>query len=222
MPEGLKLDELEQYRQEKLNAEREGRPCKYKNPREVYAADPNRDTYLVERDEDEISAEQEQLDRIKEGDVTPSRFLADPGQEVAEALALEDVAHIPTHQNAMPTPNPVDGITSAVDSDDENPDVDIPGQTRDFTDEEKRESALPGPDTDSPNHPTPVGAVTTENSGHEEELEGTVKPQDENPSVEIPNETQKDETPQPDENPSVEIPNETQVGKEPRPDLDTI
>jgi hypothetical protein len=214
MPEGLKLDELEQYRQEKLNAEREGRPCKYRNPREVFAEDPNLDSYLVERDEDEINEEQEVLDRQKSGETTPARFLADPGQEVAEALALEDVANIPTHQNMVPTPNPENGLTGAVDE----PEEDVAGLDRDYTDEEKRDSALTGPDIDSPNHPTPIGAVTTQNSGHEDELEGVSKPQDEVPVLPVGEQTQDPSALNDPDNSDQQETTKTTT----RPDLDTI
>jgi len=166
MPEQIKLEELEAYRVERTNAQREGRPCKYKNPRDVYAADPNRDSYLVERDEEELEAEQEQLDNLKSGAANPSTYLADPGQEVAEALALDDQAHIPSHQNVMPTPNP-ENVATGVSAEESDEEVDIPGQTRDYTDEEKEQSALLGPNTESPNHPTPVGAVTTTQSPEE-------------------------------------------------------
>lgn len=56
------LVELEAYRQEAINAEREGRPCTLRDPREVYKEDPNRDSYLVELTDKEISEAQQILD----------------------------------------------------------------------------------------------------------------------------------------------------------------
>lgn len=47
MPQQVKLDEVEIYRQEAHNAQRENRPCRLRDPREVYKEDPNRDSYLV-------------------------------------------------------------------------------------------------------------------------------------------------------------------------------
>lgn len=60
MPEQVKLTELEAYRQEALNAEREGRPCRLRDPREVFKEDPNRDSYLVEvSDENLVEAKKD-------------------------------------------------------------------------------------------------------------------------------------------------------------------
>lgn len=63
MPALVTLDDLEKYRAEKYAAERDGRIPKYKDPREVYAEDPNLDSYLVEKTEAEIKAEKKARDK---------------------------------------------------------------------------------------------------------------------------------------------------------------
>ena len=102
MSEGLKLEELEAYRVELNNAQREGRPCKYRNPRDVFAEDLNRDSYLVEKDEEVIAEEQKAL----ESQAANTTYLSDPGQAVAEEAAKLGAADHSVHQNAQEVPNP--------------------------------------------------------------------------------------------------------------------
>lgn len=60
------LEELEIYRQEAVNAEREGRPCTLRDPREVYKEDPNLESYLVYLTDKEISEAQKVMDEAVE------------------------------------------------------------------------------------------------------------------------------------------------------------
>lgn len=70
MPEQVKLTEVETYKQEALNAEREGRPCKLRDPRDVFKDDPNRDSYLEEKPAKDIKAEQKEMDKEAEAKLT--------------------------------------------------------------------------------------------------------------------------------------------------------
>lgn len=61
MPAHVTLYDIEAYEQERYAATRDGRIPKYKDPRKVYAEDPNLESYLVEKTEAEIKAEKADL-----------------------------------------------------------------------------------------------------------------------------------------------------------------
>lgn len=98
MPALVTLDDLEKYRAEVYAAERDGRIPKYKDPRKVYAEDPNLDSYLVEKTEAEIKAEEKANKKAK------------AEKDAADAIvakSLEDNVQT-DEQNSQVVPPPVD------------------------------------------------------------------------------------------------------------------
>lgn len=115
MADLVTLQELEAYRQEQHFAARDGRIPKYKDPRAVYAEDPNREGgFLVELTEEELAdlekarieadkADEENaqavLDALQEnGNVDVAAPLADPNtagmtEEQAQALVDQNALH---------------------------------------------------------------------------------------------------------------------------------